>query len=251
VNKARSPAALLAVVLSTLLLTGPAHAEVVFVDGFEGAETVQDLLQPGRWSYIQQEGVGTIVEPSAEQVRSGTRSLRCFGPRSTKRTLTKSDIATNAFMFRVGQTFEVKAWFYVQQAPDLNDLFLIDAECGNCGVQSPGLRVMVIDGYPVIERGELLLPTVSQTKATIPLRRWFSIRLRLHLGLAVLGRMTLWVDGMKVIDRAGTTVFPLGGFVNNIQVGLTANASDADAELFVDDVTIREVGSSAPLGRNY
>jgi hypothetical protein len=82
---------------------------------------------------------------------------------------------------------------------------------------------------------------VSQTKVPVPMRRWFSLRLRLRLGIAVVGRMTLWVDGRKVIDRAGTTVFPLGGFVNNIQVGLTANASDADTELFVDDVTIRQI----------
>jgi hypothetical protein len=241
VTTTRRSAALVAAALSILLMAAPARAEVVFVDGFEGADSVQDLLQPGRWSYIQQDGVGTVVEPSAEPVRSGTRSLRCFGPRSTRRTLTKSDIATNDVMFLVGQTLEVEAWFYLRQAPDLNDLFLIDAECGNCGLQSPGLRVMVVDGYPVVERGELLLPTVSQTKVPVPMRRWFSLRLRLRLGIAVVGRMTLWVDGRKVIDRAGTTVFPLGGFVNNIQVGLTANASDADTELFVDDVTIRQI----------
>jgi hypothetical protein len=147
VTTTRRSAALVAAALSILLMAAPARAEVVFVDGFEGADSVQDLLQPGRWSYIQQDGVGTVVEPSAEPVRSGTRSLRCFGPRSTRRTLTKSDIATNDVMFLVGQTLEVEAWFYLRQAPDLNDLFLIDAECGNCGLQSPGLRVMVVDGY--------------------------------------------------------------------------------------------------------
>jgi hypothetical protein len=51
--------------------------------------------------------------------------------------------------------------------------------------------------------------------------------------------MTLWVDGAKVIDRAGTDVLVVGGFVDSVQIGLTANASRRDAETYADDVVIR------------
>lgn len=248
----RRPSLIGVVVAASLMLTVPARADrVVLADGFENADTVQDLLQPGRWSYIQQENQGTTIDLSAEHVHSGAQAIRFFG-HPPGRELTKSDVGTNDALFLVGQTLEVEAWFYFEDAPDLNDMTLIDAECSCVGGFGSGARVWLENGYPVIERGELgavntdsisFFQTMHQNRVKAPLRQWFSIRYRLKLGLGVLGHAQLWVNGTKVIDRSGTTVFLGVGFVDNIQVGLTANASTADATLFVDDVTIRRITS--------
>ncbi len=233
--------------IALVFALGPANAApagVVFADGFENAASVSDLLQPERWSYVQQEHAGSEIALSSEHVRSGTQAIRFVGPASAHaRTLTKSDIGKSGVMFLVGQTMQIDAWFYFARAPDPNDIFLIDAECGGCGVQSPGARVMLAHGYPVIERGELgPFNTLTQTRFRVAVGRWFRLTYRLKLGVGPLGHAELWADGTKVIDRAGTTVFAAGAHVDNVQVGLTANASTADAELFVDDVVIERIG---------
>jgi hypothetical protein len=236
-------------ILGYLLWTTAAHADrVEFADGFENAATVQDLLQPGRWSYVQQENAGSTIDLSAEHVHSGAQAIRFFGhPPGSE--LTKADIGTSDVFFLVGQTLEVEAWFYFADVADRNDITLIDAEC-SCGGLGSGARVMLVDDYPMIERGELgavntgaitFFKTMQQHRVKAPLQQWFSIRYRLKLGLGVLGHAQLWVNGTKVIDRSGTTVLMGAGFVDNIQVGLTANSSTADATMFVDDVTIRRI----------
>jgi hypothetical protein len=232
-----------AVTLGTLLIqTAPASASIVFADGFENAATVQDLLSPGRWSYVQLENPESTVELSTGPVHSGTQSLRYFGhPSYRYSTITKADIAWTRGRFGLGKTIEVESWFYLSDGAELSDLYLIDAECTICGTQSPGTRIRLENGYPEIERSKILeLPSIAQTKVAISTQRWFDIRYRFKIGIGPLGHMWLWVDGTKVIDQPGTTVFP-GGFVDSVQVGLTANASRSDAEMFADDVTIRRM----------
>ncbi|MFN2590677.1 MAG: hypothetical protein ABR518_07890 [Actinomycetota bacterium] len=230
-------------VMTVLALPSPASAVPAFADGFENAASVSELLRPDRWSYVQRTHQGSDIRLSTEHVHSGAQAIRFFGPASAHSpTLTKADIGKNGITFLLGQTVEVDAWFYFESAPDLNDIFLIDAECGGCGVQSPGARVMLAHGHPVVERGELgPFNTITQNEVRVPLQRWFRLTYRLKLGLGPLGHVKLWVDGLKVIDRAGTTVFAGGGFVDNFQVGLTANPSTGDAVLFVDDVTINRI----------
>jgi hypothetical protein len=221
----------------------PARADrVEFADGFENAATVQDLLQPGRWSYVQQENAGSTIDLSAEHVHSGAQAIRFFG-HPPGRELTKSDVGKNDVLFLIGQTLEVEAWFYFEDAGNLNNITLIDAECGCVFGLGVGVRIRLEHGYPRIERGELGLSTMQQRLVRVPLHQWFSLRYRLLLGVGPLGHAKLWVNERKVIDRPGTTVFP-GGFVDNIQVGLTANASKADVTLFVDDVTIRRIANA-------
>jgi len=233
---------LLALVLSGALVAAleapPAQAATVFSDGFENAATVQDLLAGDRWSYIQQENRGTEIDLSTSPVHSGSQSIRFFGHRPG-RVLTKSDIAKSGIVFLTGQTLEVEAWFYFEDVADPNNITLIDTECGSCN--GAGARVFVVDGFPQIERGELgPYGTFRQRYVRAPMQQWFSLRYRLRLGQGPQGHAWLWINGTKVIDRAGTTSLP-GGLVDNTQVGLTANASTADAELFVDDVTIRRI----------
>jgi hypothetical protein len=232
-----------ALTLGTLLVqTAPAGASIAFADGFENAATVQDLLTGGRWSYVQKENPDSAVELSTDPVHSGTQSLRYFGHPSSRSNVTKADIAWTRERFRPGQTMEIEAWFYVSPGGDLDDLYLIDAECTFCNPQSPGTRIAVYDGYPAIERGKIGLSTIPQHKVAVAAGTWFQLRYRLTLGIGPTGHMTLWVDGTKVIDRAGTDVFVVGGFVDSVQIGLTANASTADAEMFADDVVIRQIG---------
>jgi len=220
----------------------------IFADGFENARTVSDLLAPGRWSYVQQVNPGSAIGLSTTHMHSGLQSIRFFGhPSFRYRSITKADIAWSQGGFGTGDTIEIEAWFFLGAGADLNDLYLLDAECSECGTQSPGTRIRVSGGYPVVDRSKILgLPTISQDRVQVAVERWFDLRYRLKLGVGPAGHLRLWVDGTKVIDRAGTTVFP-GGFVDSIQFGLTANASRADAEVFVDDVSIRRLGRPSPI----
>src|SRR5688500_5199939 len=144
---ARTHLGLLIAISLLVMVASPSEAQAVFVDGFDNAATVQDLLQPGRWSYIQQDNEGTTVDLSAEHVHSGAQAIRFFG-HPPGRELTKADIATNDVFFLVGQTLEVEAWFYLADVADRNNITLIDAEC-SCGGLSSGARVMLVDDYPM------------------------------------------------------------------------------------------------------
>lgn len=214
---------------------------VEFSDGFENAATVNALLSPTRWSAIQVEGnpLNTLTL-STSTVHGGSQALRSFA-KGYNGTVQKSAITKSGIQFTDQQQLLSEAWFYFESLPDPAYAFLMDVECGGCGItgKSPGPRIMLDPGgYPAIERGKLGESTWHQTIAAVPVGQWFQLQLAIKVGWKNGGRVQLFMNGQLLIDRVGTTapVFPRR--LDRFQYGLTANGTTADSVLYTDDVTI-------------
>lgn len=115
------------------------------------------------------------------------------------------------------------------------DLFLLDIESDSAFRTSPGLRVKINKaGVLAIDRSKLGIPTDWATAKRPPARTWFTLQLALHLSTrTTVGRCYLGVNGLKVLEAAGATLFPddlttvrpTGDVsVNKINLGVTATS---------------------------
>lgn len=222
-------------------------ADLPFEDGFEDVSTTEELIAPQRWSYRQIAPAESTnyMEISSAFAHSGNQSVHFHAragspsityPGAPEGTASKSALHKNGTYAFQSEALEVSAWFYFDGEADLDDIFLLDYECQyTCANQGAGPRVALVDGYPIVEFGQIELPNIVQTEHAVRTNEWFQLTWRMRFGPAPIGSTQLYLNGRKIIDARETTTSWLPA-VDRLKIGLTANSSELDADLYVDDV---------------
>lgn len=230
-------------------------------EGFENAGGIRDLIGPSRgWTsmtllapsvptvkkYVQlrnqilrgeRDFIDNRIEPSSSLVRSGKRALhlRAVAP-SASMLITKASLDTELLHFKKGDDIWFSGWYYISQGRPIG---LLDFESSFID-EGPGMRLLLSDDLqPRLELKWGDKPTLHSEKgATIPVGRWFNLRLHLTLSDQKDGRAELWIDSKRVINSAGQTLPLPDAVYDRMQVGITANPKGVVTDMFVDDVVL-------------
>ena len=255
----------------TVVITEPMPAEVTsFTDGFETDSPSIDLLFPAdgsRWTNLQQVDPGSSpnsLSLTSDEASEGAQSLRIFA-RSGRDPLSKMDIEKSGFAITAGQRVIIEADIRIDSEANLADLLLIDLECCTCwdpdvpDNQCPGVRLMMSNGndFLAIERGKIAGTTLRQTTTPFPRFTWNALRWEMVLSPEEDGQNSLWLNGTEILRENGMNMpnaqifAQLGAdngfdftlqepvFYERFQIGATANPTDNDVLLYVDNVRVR------------
>jgi hypothetical protein len=246
----------------------PAGNDYRFEDGFETAGNAINELFPAngtRWSAIQQANPANAtnaISLTSQYFTEGQTGLHILAQPSDSK-LSKMDIEKNGFKAASGDKVTIAAKFYIKGNQSLDNLLLIDLECCSCwdphsGAenQCPGVRLKLSGEYLSIERGKISASTIRQTQVALPRNEWVHVQWEMTLSDTDTGENRLLIDGILVIDQAAMNMpnarifkeayadagiaFELQEpvFYERVQVGVTANPTTNQAELFVDDFSI-------------
>ncbi|MDG3005655.1 hypothetical protein [Paludisphaera mucosa] len=238
-----------------------------FEEGFEGAESLADLIDPSRgWTALTLQSplapnvadyvalrnrilggrggfLDNRVEVAPAQAHSGGRSLRCecVAP-SPGMICAKASLSTELLHFVKGDDVWFSAWYFAA-ADGGRPLGLADLE-STWIKEYPGMRILIdpSSGALYAELKWADKPAYRQPpgrEVAFPVGRWTNVRLHLRLSERPDGRVALWQDGAKLIEAEGPTLPLANAVYNDLEVGVTAHVGRPDvAALFVDDVVI-------------
>lgn len=177
------------------------------------------------------------VEPTSEKSRSGNKSLKCVAPARPDSMITcKASLSSPLVYFRNGDDFWFEAYYWAEQSLPLT---LFDLEC-EFVAEHPGIRLRIFDDKTLgIELKALDKPTYRQpaeSRVIFPRDKW--VQVRVHFSLSTTeGKMEIWQDGQKVLDRTGITLPFRSAIYNSLEVGISAHSNpNHPCVLFVDDL---------------
>ncbi len=238
----------------------------VFEDGFE--TTGNDLMElfpedGSRWSNLQlvdSDNGSNEISIATDVTNEGNNSLRILAL-ATDGTLSKADIEKGGLYAPEGSTVSISASFYISSTENIENLLLIDLESCSCwdptvpDNQCPGIRLMMKDNdHLSIERGKILNSTLVQTQVAFPRNEWVDVTWEMTLSQENTGMNSLYINGQEVISESGTNMPNAGEFevefaeygidfelqeplfYERFQIGATANPTEHDIEMFVDNV---------------
>ena len=239
-----------------------------FEDGFETSGNELSELFPNddsRWTNIQQvdpENGNNEINLESSTVLAGSSSLRIYAEASNN-ILSKADIEKGGFSAPEGSTIKITANFYIASTANIENLLLVDLECCSCwdpevpDNQCPGIRLMMkANDFLSIERGKILGSTIVQSAVAFPRNEWVNVVWELALSSDNNGINKLYINDDEVISESGMNMpnadlfraeFAKNGidfelqeplYYERFQIGATANPTQHDIELFIDDVKL-------------
>lgn len=239
-----------------------------FEDGFETTGNDLTELFPddgSRWSNLQlvnPDNGENEIEIESIITTEGNNSLR-INVDASDNTLSKADIEKGNFNAPEGSTVRISASFYIASTDNIENLLLMDLECCSCwdpsvpDNQCPGIRLMMKNNdHLSIERGKILGTTIVQSSVEFPRNEWVNVVWELKLSQNDDGFNKLSINNQEVISESGRnmpnarlfeTEFANNGidfklqeplFYERFQIGATANPTQFDIELFIDDVKL-------------
>ena len=222
-----------------------------YSDDFESYTTVDSLIDGNnvRWSFFQQTietnkaAIDTII------VHSGNQSVRFNGIQSEE-TVSKSSVVKQKMAFYEGETAEIEMWFYIEGTEDLEWLFLFDFEENAAIGAGPGMRLAMVNNQLRVEH-KYNNPDIIQKEGNeidVPRNEWFKIKFETLLSQKETGYVKVWQNDVLIIEQFNWVTLPTDflyfqqgtkGMYTNIEFGITANSSEHDVILYLDDVTVK------------
>ncbi len=243
----------------------------VFEDGFETQNNTLNELFPSngsRWTGIQQDDPSANAENQISVTNTtfseGESALRLFANASDV-SLSKMDIEKEGFSAFEDDKVVIKTDFYISGNANIENILLIDLECCSCWDdtaeaenQCPGIRLQMSGGndFLSIERGKIAESTIQQTSFPFPRNEWVTVQWELTLASNNSAINKLMINGTEVINTTGTNmpnaqtfreIFAEEGiefnlqeptFYDRLQIGVTANPTSENIELFVDNFSL-------------
>lgn len=255
----------------TVVTSEPSPTEITaFADGFETMTEDFSMLFPGdgsRWTNLQLVAPASgsnEIDLTRETASEGAQSLRIFS-RGGMSPLSKADVEKAGFVAAAGQRVIIEVDLRIDADANLADLFLLDFECCSCwdptvpDNQCPGVRLKMggANDFLSIERGKIGGSTLTQSTVGFPRFTWNQLRWEMVLSPDEDGVNILALNGTEILRENGMNLpnaqlFAELGAANNIdftlqepvayerlQVGATANPTDNDLVIFVDNVRVR------------
>lgn len=170
-------------------------------------------------------------------VFKNAKSLRFLAVKPTAPlSLTKASIDNENLLIRKDSLVSITAWFFIASGTPTG---LIDFECGLMN-ESPGIRLLLNEQLePRVEMkwGNKTTYRVPATvNGQIPRNAWTKIRLNLYITDNSNGAVQLYVNDRLKIDARGQTLSDANIIYNRLQMGITANAANSNAVIYMDEV---------------
>ncbi|MEW6470282.1 MAG: heparin lyase I family protein [Bacteroidota bacterium] len=231
----------------------PSGTVVQFSEDFESyAAFDSTVFAEEKWSGLQQTMDGNGFSIDTVIVHSGNRSLKCFAVQSPPNNVSKTSLRKGNFYFKIHDVIRYSGWYYV--SGPLTNLFIVDFEEPAEISSSPGVRVALFEeGYLALERGKIMKGTIYQNesvKRMFPVNQWVHVEVEMQLERKKKGYVKIWQDGVLLIDQDRIQTVPkdfiyftqgTAGFLNSLEVGITANGQSGSTILYIDDVSIRKI----------
>jgi hypothetical protein len=229
-----------------------------FREGFEGAASATDLIHPDRWhaSNVDSQRAGTAdnyydlgnrIAITRDRVHGGQSAARFFA-RPSARSASKSSLVRNVMYFAKDDTVYFSGWFFIEDTPSVYDaggFTLMDLE--SSFMQSVGLRIIFRQNDSLAFELELPKTQFVQDRGAevpFPTGRWVHVEAQALLS-DVSGRVQIWQDGRKVLDKQGRTLPLADSVYDRFEVGISAIARGSRYEkvVYADDLVV----SDAPI----
>lgn len=230
-----------------------------YQDGFEypAANALDSLLleDDSRWTNEQTTYDLNNFEISDEQVHSGNYSLKCFAQQTIDGKASKCGLQKQNVSFYQGETVELNAWYYLANTEKSSFLVFMDLEEKISIGAGPGMRIF-LDGegeYLYLNRGKYGEPSIYQNesaKTVFPRNQWVKITLQVNLHKRKKGWVKMYQDDVLVLEADNVKTLPTDqpfgaqgtkGLYDSIEFGITANSSDNDVTMFVDDIDAKKL----------
>lgn len=179
------------------------------------------------------------VEPTKELAHTGSKSLKCVATSKPSSMVTcKASISCPLVYFRDGDDFWYEAYYLAKGSLPMT---LVDLE-SEFIQEHPGIRLRIFDdGALGVELKALSKPQYRQDpdkRVAFPKDQWVCVRVHLHLSPTD-GKIEIWQDGVKVLDKAGTTLPFRSAIYNSLEIGISAHGNPNEScTLYVDDVRL-------------
>jgi Polysaccharide lyase len=229
-----------------------ADAPSSYYDDFESYPNADSLYGDARWQGNQLTVGNNSITIDTSIVHSGNQSIRFFASLRSGDIVSKSSLLKNNFGFQNGSVVEYEAWYYIESSASLSNLFLVDFEDPAFISSGPGFRIMVnAEEEIVVERGKMEHSTLQQNtelNRKLPKNRWVKIKVEFKLSKRKKGYVKVWQDNELILEHDNVITLAKDlvyatqgtvGFLRQVEIGLTANSTEGDVIMYVDDLSIR------------
>jgi hypothetical protein len=225
-----------------------------YADGFENYSTKEDLFIDDNvlWSFNQLTNAANTITVDSSFAHSGTKSMLFDAKKSEDNALSKCSISKQFMAFWEGETMRTSAWYYIDGTQSLQWMFLMDLEEQAAIGAGPGMRLALVDNLLRVEHkfNEKDIIQSSETAQEFPRNQWVHVVFEIKLSQKHKGTVKVWQNGQLVISAEKRRTLPKdllyfqqgtkGGY-NSCEVGITANSSNNDLRMWVDDVVFEKV----------
>ena len=222
-----------------------------YEDGFENYLVKEDMLEGDNefWSFHQLTEGENQISIDTQIVHLGEKSVKFQGIRSIDGNISKSSMVKQKMAFWEGETVRLRAWYYLANEEDLHWLFIMDLEEQATISAGPGMRLAIVDNQLRIEY-KFLEDDLTQTIGSainFPRNQWVEIEWQVKLSQNDEGMTSLWQDGQLIIEEQGIRTLPKDllyfqqgtkGMYSSCEFGVTANSTEHDIVLWVDDISV-------------
>jgi len=232
-------------------------ASDTYADGFEAYSRFDDLFLPypdfdKQWSFNQLTRDGNVIIVDSTFSHSGDRSMRFTAQRSDENGASKASIARHNMSFWEGETVRLSAWYFIPDTTSHQWLFLMDLEEQAAIGAGPGMRIALVDDQLRIEHkyNERDIIQNEGSEIDFPRNQWVELVWEVKLFQKEKGTVKLWQDGQLIIDSQNNATLPKDilyfqqgtkGMYSSIEFGITANSSDRELTLWLDDISVEVV----------
>ncbi|WP_070138489.1 heparin lyase I family protein [Crocinitomix algicola] len=220
-----------------------------YKDGFEDYNEIDEIIDGNDkyWSFFQNTLITNDILIDTTITHSGNRSVKFIGGK-TENGLSKASINKQNMAFWEGETVVVDFWLYLVGNDPAQWLFIFDLEEQTNIGAGPGMRLALVDGKLLLEH-KYSNPNVEQKGDGIPFPRnqWVNVRFETKLSQKKKGFVKVYQDGLLIINQEKWKTLPSDvlystqgtqGRYSQIEFGITANPSENDLIMYVDDISV-------------
>ncbi|MEI7801115.1 MAG: heparin lyase I family protein [Bacteroidota bacterium] len=227
-----------------------------FSEDFESVTSADSLFQPDNilWSYSQVTVAGNYFEIDSTNVHTGNHSMKFFAKKSSDKTVSKCSISKQFMAFWKGDVVKMSGWYFIEGTARVNYLFLFDIEEQAAIGAGPGMRLAISgDSGSILVNHKFLNPSIYQTvgeEISFPRNQWVHLEMEIKLSQRKKGYVKVWQNSQLILERQNWKTLPSDelyglqgtkGMYGSIEFGITANASDNDLTLYLDDIEVKKI----------
>lgn len=154
--------------------------------------------------------------------------------------------------FWEGEKVQVDFWLYLEGTKSAEWMFIFDLEEKTPIGAGAGMRLALVDDQITVEH-KYPNPNIHQEEESaikFPRDQWVNVRFETLLSTKKKGYVKVWQDGLLIIEQNNWKTLPKDLLYANqgsrkgysqIEFGITANSSDNDMIMFVDDVLVKVI----------